>query len=371
MYIFDYNAAQVVGSIAVGKSPLAGAISMDDNWLYVTSGATPTGTASGSPLLNVIDLSSYQVAQSVVLPSIPQGVEVGNDGRVLIGMLGNGVVSGVPQNTLAVFDPTLVSSQQLLPVTVPALPAVPSPLPATTLTRPTKIWAGGLLRTPDGQFIVGVIPQSSSTSTYIFVYEVASGVVLRNRTVAGASSVLSMAPDGSKFMAGMALYDITTLNVIAQESNTNAPFTFTGVFNTAQNVGGSAFSPDGTTLYAAFNTAANTTPAPPPSASTLLVNDPTNLAIRLGINLPESIVAKMVMLSDGSQAWGASDSGILHLPLGNLYTYPIISPETTEVFLAMDDCDRGVATRHAEHEQSGPGTPDVQRGLARHRRRGL
>jgi DNA-binding beta-propeller fold protein YncE len=352
--IFDYSTGQLTGSITVGKSPIAGAISMDGGWLYVTSGATPTQTASGSPLLNIIDLSQMKLTQTVVLPSIPQGVEVGNDGRVLIAMLGSGVVSGVPQNTLAVFDPTLITGQQLLPVTVPALPSTPAPLPTTTFTRPTKIWTGSLLRTPDGSYIVGVITPTSST-TYIFVYEVASGVVLRNRTVSGASSVLAMAPDGSKFMAGMALYDITTLNVIAQENNANAPFPFTGAFNTAQNVGGSIFSPDGSTLYAAFNTAANTTPAPPPLATTLLVNDPSNLAIRLGIKLPESIVAKMVMLSDGSQAWGLSDSGLLHLPLGELYTYPILAPETTQVFLANDDCSRGVATGTLKINNLGKG----------------
>jgi hypothetical protein len=179
--------------------------------------------------------------------------------------------------------------------------------------------------------------------------------VLRNRTVAGASSVLSMAPDGSRFMAGMAMYDITTLNVIAQENNANAPFPFTGAFNTQQNVGGSVFSPDGTTLYAAFNTAANTTPAPPPLATTLLVNDPSNLAIRLGIRLPESIVAKIVMRSDGTEAWGASDSGVVHLPLGQLYSYPIIAPETTQVFLANDDCNRGVATGTLKVNNLGKG----------------
>jgi hypothetical protein len=341
--VFDYAGGRLTASITVGKSPVAGAIAMDGNWLYVTSGATPTQTASGTPLLNIIDLSQNRLTKTVVLPSIPQGVEVGNDGRVLVAMLGSGVVSGVPQNTLAVFDPTLVTGQQLLPVAVPALPSTPAPLPAPTLSRPTKIFTGGLLRTPDGQYIVGVISPTNS-STYIFVYEVASGVVLRNRTVAGASSVLSMAPDGSRFMAGMAMYDITTLSVIAQESNANAPFPFSGAFNTAQNVGGSVFSPDGSTLYAAFNTAANTTPAPPPLATTLLVNDPANLAIRLGIRLPESIVAKIVMRSDGSEAWGASDSGMLHLPLGQLYNYPIIAPETTQVFLANDDCNRGIAT---------------------------
>ena len=341
--ILNYTTGVVTGTIAVGKSPVAGAISMDSNYLYVTSGATPTQTASGSPLLNVIDLSQNRVVQSVVLPSIPQGVEVGNDGRALVSMLGTGVVSGVPQGTLAVFDRTLATGQQLLPVTVPALPTTPAPLPATTLTRPTKIFTGSLMRTPDGQFIVGVITPTAS-STYVFVYEVASGVVLRNRTISGSSTVLSMAPDGSRFMAGMTMYDTATLGIIAQQNNANAPFTFTSAVNTLQNVGGSVFSPDGSTIYSAFNTAANTTPTPPPLASTLLINTSTNLAIQLGILLPESIVAKMVLLSDGSQAWGLSDSGLVHLPLGNLYNYPIIQPQTTQVFLAQDDCNRGVAT---------------------------
>jgi len=342
VYVLDYTAGIVIASIGVGKSPVAAAISMDGAYLYVTSGATPVQTASGSPLLNVIDLSHNQVVQSVVLPSIPQGVEVGNDGRVLVSMLGTGVVSGVPQGTLAVFDPALSAGQQLLPVTVPALPTTPAPLPPTTFTRPVKIFTGSLLRTPDGQFIVGVITPTAAT-TYVFVYEVASGIVLRNRTISGASTVLSMAPDGSRFMAGMTMFDTATLGIVAQENNANAAFTFTGAFNTQQNIGGSVFTPDGSTLYAAFNTAANTNPAPPSLSSTLLVNDPANLAIRLALKLPESIVAKMVTLSDGSQAWGLSDSGILHLPVGNLYDYPILQPETTQVFLAQDECNRGIA----------------------------
>ena len=41
------------------------------------------------------------------------------DGRVLISTLGTGVVSGQAQNVLALYDP---ANQQLLDVTVPALP---------------------------------------------------------------------------------------------------------------------------------------------------------------------------------------------------------------------------------------------------------
>src|ERR1019366_7502236 len=139
------------------------------------------------------------------------------------------------------------------------------------------------------------------------------------------------------------MYDTATLAVVAQQNNANAPFTFTSAVNTTQNVGGSIFSPDGATLYSAFNTAATTNPPSPSLSSTLLVNDPTNLGIRLGINLPESIVAKIAMTSDGADAWGLSDSGLIHLP------------ETTQVFLAMDDCNRGMASGTLKINNLGKG----------------
>ena len=344
--VLDYTSNAIVATIAVGSNPLAGAMSMDNRWLYVTS----AGTAS----LLQIDLDSLRVTQSVLLPSAPQGVEVGSDGRVLVSMNGTGVVSGVPQGTLAIFDPTQSGSAQLQTVPVPELPAMPAPIPAPTLPRPITTFADKLLRTPDGSYIVGVITPTSAT-TYLFVYEVASGIVLRDRTMSGASSVLSMAPDGSKFMSGLSLIDITTLGVIAAENNANAPFAFTSAFNTQQNVGGSVFAPDGSAIYAAFNTAPVANPPAATQASTLLVNDPTNLGIRLGINLPESIVARIVMTKDGSQAWGLSDSGLIHLPLGNLYGYPILAPETNTVFLSMNDCNRGLAQATLNVNNAGKG----------------
>jgi DNA-binding beta-propeller fold protein YncE len=343
--IFDYTSNQVIGAISVGSGPLAGAMSMDGSTLYVTS----AGTSS----LNVIDLNARRVSQTVVLPAAPQGVEVGVDGRALVSLSGT-IVAGVPQNTLSIFDPTQSGSAQLQAVAVPALPSTPAPIPAPVLGRPITTFASKLLRTPDGNFIVGVITPTTG-STYLFVYEVASGIVLRNRTVAGASSVLSMAPDGSKFMSGLSLFDITTLQVIAAENNANAPFPFTSALNTQQNVGGSIFAPDGSAIYAAFNTAPVANPPVSAQSSTMLVNDPANLAIRLGIKLPESIVAKIVMKKDGSEAWGLSDSGMIHLPLGSLYTYPILMPETNTVFLSMDDCNRGIASAILNVNNAGQG----------------
>ena len=342
--VLDYISNQVVAKIATGRTPLAGAMSMDGNFLYVTASGPPSA-------LYAIDLTTNRLAYSQTLPSTPQGVETGIDGRVLVAMVGTGVTAGVPQKTLQVFDPV---SRTLIDVSVPALTTTLAPLPAQPTGRPTTTFPGKLLRTPDGNFIVGVITPTNA-STYIFVYEVASGVILRNRITAGQSTVISMAPDGSRFMAGFTMYDTATLAVVAQQNNANAPFAFSSAINTTQNVGGSIFSPDGSILYSAFNTAATTNPPSPSASSTLLVNDPTNLGIRLGIKLPESIVAKIAMTSDGADAWGLSDSGLVHMPLGKLYEYPILVPETTQVFLAMDDCNRGVASGTLKINNLGKG----------------
>ena len=165
-----------------------------------------------------------------------------------------------------------------------------------------------------------------------------------------------MAPDSLSFMAGFTLYDTKSLNVLAQQNTATAPFATTSTFSTTFNVGGSAFSPDGTTLYSAFNTAALTNPPPPPQASTLLISNGHNLAINLGIKLPQSIVGKMVITADGSQASGMSQSGFIYLPLSTLYTYPILIPSATNVFLAHDDCTPGITTGTVQINNIGGGS---------------
>jgi DNA-binding beta-propeller fold protein YncE len=330
--IFSITGQSVIQSVGVGNGPLAAAMSMDNAYLYVTNAKSSTAS--------VISLSgSPQVIQTVSLPAVPEGVAVGLDGRALIGTQGT-------TNTLIIFDQTQALGQQLTVVAAPPPPSTPSPLPTTTTARPQTTFNSKLIRTPDGQFIIGLTnPGNNGANTYLFVYEVDSGTVLRSREVAGQSTVLSVSPDGSRFMAGYTLYDTATLDVVAQQNNANAPFAFTNTFSAAQNVGGSAFSPDGSTIYSAFNVAAFTAnPPPAPISSTLLINTASNLGIQLGIRLPESIVSKIVITADGTNAWSLSTSGLIYLPLSTLYNYPIIQPSSTQIFLASDPCNRGIAT---------------------------
>lgn len=342
--VYDYVNQQKLSSIPVGSRPLAAAMSMDNAYLYVTNNTSST--------VSVIDLRTSGLVQTVTVPAKPDGVEVGSDGRAVISTEGSGTSN--LNNTLLIFDRNQPLGQQVIPVTFPPPAATPAGLPAVA-ARPATTFKGKLLRTPDGNFIIGVSVVNNNTQTVTYVYEVSSGTILNSRYVTGQSTTLSVSPDGSKFMAGYTLYDRGTLGVIGQFNAANAPFTL-GTINTTTNVGGSAFSADGSTLYGAFNVAATVIPAAAPLSSTLLVSDPTNLGIKLGIKLPESIVARIVTTADGTKAFGLSSSGVMYLPLSTLYNHPILQPATTSVFLRQDDCNRGVATASLPINNAGQGT---------------
>lgn len=335
--IYDYLGKRVIGSISTGSLPVAAAMSMNGDFLYVSN--------NSSSSLSVIDLRTKSVTQTVLLTAKPEGVAVGNDGRVLITTEGTSSTDQI--NSLLIFDPAQTQSQQLTPVAFAPPPPTPAPVSPVVLPRPQTTFRGKLLRTIDGAFIIGLSTINNNASTVLFVYETASGSILRSRIVTGQSTVLSVSPDGSRFMAGFTLYDTATLAVVAQQSTANVPFPLSATanvtFTTLQNVGGSTFSADGETIYSAFNVAPFSQPATRAQASTLLISNSHHLRANLGIKIPESLIAKMVITPDNSEAWGISESGLIHLPLARLYEYPILQPQTTAVFLAVDNCHRGVA----------------------------
>jgi len=347
--VYSYLEKRILHTIPTGSTPVAGAMSMDYDYLYVTN--------SGSSSLSVIDLRVGFTQQVVSLSAVPEGVEVGADGRVLITTQGTSTTDQI--NSLLVFDPRQTTGAQVSPVPFPPPPATPSPLTPITIGRPTTTFRGKLIRTPDGRFIIGMSTINNNAQTVVFVYETVSGSILRSRTVTGQSTVLSVSPDGATFMAGFTLYDTATLNVLAQYNTANVPFplstTANTTFNSTQNMGGSAFTADGAALYSAFNVAPATTPATRPQASTLLISNPRHLGVKMGIKIPESIIAKMVILSSGEEAWGLSESGLIHLPLARLFEYPILMPETNTVFLAVDDCNRGLARAKLRINNLGTG----------------
>ncbi len=348
--VFDLNTKRVSKSLPVGSNPSAIAMSMDGAYLYVTN--------IGSSSLTVIDARSQTIFQTLNLPARPEGVEVGSDGRVLITTQGSGTNNGL--NQLLIYDRTQEQAFQIALVNVPAIPGTPTPLPLVTGGRPTTPFPGRLIRTADGAFIIGLIAVNQNANnalTTMFVYEVASGTVLRTRSTHGQSTTLSMSPDGSRFMAGYSLYDTATLAVTAQLNSANLPFynngTALAAFTQARNIGGSTFSNNGDTLYLTANT--NTATSSRIVGNILYVASSNNLGVRLGLRLKESITGKIVNNAAGDHAYALSETGLMSLPLGKIFDYPIIQPETTHVFLTQDNCNRAISRTQVRVSNIGKG----------------
>ncbi len=323
-----YSTAQrrFLNPIPVAAQPLSAALARTGKYLYVTSyqGAS----------LEIVDLDAAVVVNRVSLPAAPEGVAVGGDGRVLISTLGSGTNNA--ENRLLLYDPNSVQEDGLrvVPTTLPA-PTVPvTPAPSSRVFMSTR---SNLTASADGRWIIG-LNNPSTTSRQLFVFEVASGTVLRSRTLTSISNVLSVSANGEKFMAGLSLFDTSTLAILAQQNTANAlyPFATTANFNTQQNQGGSVFAPDGTTVYSAFNIA----PVQSTSANTtqFMLSDSDNLLIRLGIQLPENLTGNMVIDSAGRVIYALSQSGFLTVPISTVYDSPIAAPDSPAVLLVNDQC---------------------------------
>lgn len=340
--IYSIPQRRVLASVATDRLPLAAAMSPDRKFLYVT--------CHDSSALTVIDIERATPAKvgTVSLPAKPEGVAVGNDGRVLITTIGAG--QGNLLNTLLLYDPSISDIGRTLS-TVPVAP--PPPLPPQLPPLAGRVFLSNrsqLIATPDGSRIVGV-NAFNQNNRVVFVYEAASGTVKASRFVGDVSTVLSLSSDGSKFMLGLRLFETESLTVLAQQNAANAMFPLSATitaqgfaqvgqqFNLQQNQGGSAFAPDGSRIFTAFNIAPVQSPAARPNITQLMVNDPDNLLIEAAFQLTENLAGKMVIASDGSTIYGLSESGLLIIELARVLSTPLIQPEATVLLLGSDQCN--------------------------------
>lgn len=323
--IYSIAQRRFLTAVRTDSTPLSAAMSRDGRVLYVT--------AYDASALNVIDLNTLAIVGRVALPAKPEGVAVGFDERVLISTIGTG--AGNAQNVLLIYNP---ADNSIGNVSItPAAPTPPS-LPAPS-GRPALAVRSQLVASRDGSVIIGSNVPTATTRS-VFVYETASATVLRSRRVNNLSSVLAVSPDGSKFMAGLTLFETSTLTVLAQQNLANAPYPIAPNtnFNTQTNQGGSAFSPDGKTLYSAFNIAPTLNPPARANVSQLMMSDTDNLLINMGIQLQENLAGEIVIAQDGSALYAVSESGFLIIPLSTLRDNPIVDVDRDLVILATDQC---------------------------------
>ena len=337
--VYSIPRQSFLSTIPTDQTPLSAALSRDGKFLYVT--------CYDGAALDVIDLDALVVATRVSLPARPEGVAVGSDGRVLISTTGSGTNGAT--NALLLYDPSPNATVALTNISVaPAAPTPPTLPPPSG--RPFLATHSQLAAARDGSLIVGVNVTGTGSPT-VFVYEAASNTVLRSRIVAGSSTVLSISDDGTRFTCGPNLFDTATLQLLATENAANAPYPIAFAANTSFNTqsaqGGGVFSPDGQTLYAAFDISPVQNPPASANVSQLMLNDPDNLLIRMGLQLPENLAGKMVISSDAANIYALSDSGFTILPVGTISRSPLAVPSTAVTLLTKDQCGATTQTSSA------------------------
>jgi uncharacterized protein (TIGR03437 family) len=343
--VYSLKQAKFLAPITTDQTPLSAAISRDGNSLYVV--------CYDSATLDVINLNTLTVSAQLTLPAKAEGVAVDSNGLVLISTVGS---ANGTANLLMLYNPSPTAKSALtsIPVT-PAAPGLPTFPP--TSGRPFLAKHSQLVASRDGSVVVGANAPVNGTTTgtaTLFVYQAASASVPSARIVTGNSTTLAVSDDGTRIMCGPVLYDAATLQVLAQQTGANAPYPLTttvATYTTQTNQGGAVFVPGGQTLYAAWNIAppsnTTTTPGTTPPASNitqLLSNDPDNLLINMGIQLPENLAGRMVISSDGTNAYALSDSGFITLPLSTLTQSPIAVPASRVAMVTSDPCGVTAAT---------------------------
>jgi uncharacterized protein (TIGR03437 family) len=358
VYATNVSPPRLTNTIKTEATPLAVALSRPtgnpatSRYLYVV--------CYDASSLDVIDLNTTNfTTRSVTLAAKPQGLAVGFNDKVLISTIG----TGIGQDVLITYDPTVDAAKALGVVTV-----APPPPVTPTLPPPNGIMAfaakARLQASADGRYIIGVHMQAATRAVWVF--DVAASTVLASRTVAGVSSMLAVAPDGSRFLSGPFLFEASTLLVLAQHNATNSPYTMPGAnFNTQTLQGGAVFAPDNSTLLAAYNIVPLQNPAAKSNTSQMLITTPDTLLIQTGIMLPENLGAKMAITSDGATAYAISQSGFIVLPISTLRNQPIAVPDSNVALLASDQCGvtSAINTATIPVRNIGGGTTTITAGL--------
>ncbi|HEY3841418.1 MAG TPA: hypothetical protein VGL72_32830 [Bryobacteraceae bacterium] len=300
-------------SINVAAQPSSLALSADDRFLVITHFSNFAAPATANNGLTVIDLNTNG-RQTFALSNPPLGVAFGLDNLALV----------VTTQEYLLFDPVSGATQLLntiANVTASTLPVLPANMPG-------NITQASMATSADGLTVYGL---GSSTGTFTFKYDVLSkqvgpgGIVLSSGVL--GPRIVSLNQDASKIMAGWTMIDAqgTFINYFKNKSNQFS--TGTTVFDNGRGL-----------LYAQI-------PAVAGEAPVLQITDPDNLNVLDRLQLTENFTGKSIISSDGNTLYGASDSGVMILPIGNLNAVPRLSASVEDLVFRGNYCDRSVATQ--------------------------
>lgn len=296
----------ITRSIAVAAQPASLALSPDGNYLVVThfsNFATPQNSVT---VINLADSSR----RTFGMGSTPLAVAFGLDDQAFLVTTSEFLlldpVSGQTR-TLETVDGLVAKT---LPVEVPSLP--PTIIRASISASRDKLWIYGL------------------TDTFVFKYDVRlRQVSITNLTWspdAGPRTV-SVAPDGSYYTAGWALFDRRG-TVMAQFPNPAGKL----------DVGTHVIDADGGVIYAQVSQAQASGSTSP--SSILQVVSADNLAVLERLQLRENLSGRSVLNSSRDTVYAVSQSGVTVLPVGQRAKAPRLKFEQQDLVFRNSACVR-------------------------------
>ena len=296
-------------SINVAAQPSSLALSADGRYLVITHFSNFAAPASSGNGLTVIDLTTSG-RQTFALGNAPLGVAFGLDNLALV----------VTTQEYLLFDPVSGTTQTL--GTIASVTAKTLPVPPANF--PGDITSASMYTSSDGLTIYGL---GSSSGTFTFKYDVLSkqvgpGGIVLSSGVLGPRTV-SVNQDASKIMAGWVMIDRqgAFINYFKQRTNQFS-------------VGTTAFDNQRNLLYAQIPAVVNELPV-------LQVTDPDNLNVLERWQLPENFTGKSLISSDGNFFYGASDSGVMVLPIGSMNRVPRLVASVEDLVFRGSACASG------------------------------
>ncbi len=389
LYAANFTAGQVdvistasnrlVSSIKVGGQPSGLALSPDGRHLVVTNyNNFGTPNLSSVVVINLNDLSRVNYA----LSNPPLAVAFGADNKAVIATTVN----------LQRFDPVGGTFE-----VITTIASLGSTLPVVNPKFPREITRASMTSSGDANYLFGL------TDSFVFVYQVPAptGVLnvrlLTSLVHALVPPLVSAAFDGSYFMAGQYLMD-RRLRVMAEQPDLDfsqvnlgghaidfgartiygsftepgsgtgtgtgtggtGTGTGTGTGGTGTGTGtgtGGTGTGTGTTGLTESNPEQTSTvlPLPPPR---LFIQDADNLTIRDRLKLTERLTGRVVVAGGGRYLYGVSESGILYLPVTDVAGMPQVRPNTEQVFVQFDFCQRSPIKK--EFRIEGPAGTDFE-----------
>ena len=311
-----------LGSILTSSSPsaiTAMAMTHDSRFLVVAS--VPVSETSGSTV-TVINLNDPGDRRFYTVVDRPLAMAFGANGEGLF----------VTAAGFQIFDPVTGTFTDVFSFGDGSSDDVDLPVPMPTFPREVVLASAAASR--DGRLIYGV--------TDVFVYSFQVG--LSRLTIRPIETIItppvfpqaSTAADGSYFMAGQLLFN-KRLSVMADTLETGGA----GML-----IGGHVIDSEIDTVYAAFDVAVAGLPGQTPGA-VLNVMDADNLFVRERFMLPEQVTGRLALASGGNEIYAVTESGLTHIPLGNLEGYPQleVKAEDRNLLFQFDFCSQGTQTR--------------------------